>query len=184
VLNQRWLAQEDELAADLAELDKAGVAVLFDPLPEASGKDFWWAGRKGVHGSLELYRQLFDRLVNHDGLHNLVWIWEAAAPDFRPGIEPTQPGDYFPGLLYVDAVEARLNRLDGRFPASRMLQPLAVGKPIGVEFSGELPAPEALTGNAGWSWFLADPAPDSPTRSEALRKLYADPGVVSLPAAQ
>jgi len=58
---------------------------MWNPLPESNGKDYWWAGRKGIHGSAALYRQLFDRLVNHDGLHNLVWIWEADPQDFRSG---------------------------------------------------------------------------------------------------
>jgi mannan endo-1,4-beta-mannosidase len=83
-LNKRWSEEVDEAAATLRELQKEGVAVLWNPLPEANGKDFWWAGRKGIHGSAELYRQLFDRLVNHDGMQNLVWVWETDPP--RPAL--------------------------------------------------------------------------------------------------
>jgi mannan endo-1,4-beta-mannosidase len=161
--------------------------VLFDPLPESNGKDFWWAGRKGIYGSAELYRQLFDRLVNHDGLHNLVWVWEAAAPDFRSG-GTASPSDFFPGLLYTDALEIRLNRVDPWFQAGRFLEQTTVGKPLGVELTGTLPPPEALTGQAGWAWFLAAPPPaapaDSAARADTLRKLYGDPKIVSIEATQ
>ncbi len=183
-LNQRWCAQVDEAAETLKELEKAGIAVLWNPYPASNGKQDWWAGRKGIHGSAELYRRLFDRLVNHDGLRNLLWVWETAAPEFRPGSDLGMPSDYFPGLLYVDGVQARLSRVDERFPAGRFLGQLAVGKPIGVELTGELPPPQALTGRSGWAWFLADPQPDSPERAEALRKLYADAHIVSLAPAQ
>jgi mannan endo-1,4-beta-mannosidase len=187
-LNKKWLQQVDEIADTLRPLQTAGVAVLWNPLPESNGKDYWWAGRKGIHGSAELYRQLFDRLVNHDGLHNLVWVWEAAAPDFRSGGAGTL-SDFYPGLLYTDAVEIRLNRVEPWFQASRFLEQTAVGRPLGVELTGDLPLPAALTEHAGWAWFLAAPPPfsapaDTTLRAESLRKLYGDPKIVSLAAAQ
>ncbi len=181
-LNKRWSEQVDDVAAALHDLEKTGVAVLWNPLPEANGKDFWWAGRKGVHGSAELYRQLFDRLVNHDGARNLVWVWEADPPDFRPDGAGT-PSDYFPGLLYADAIELRLSWLDARFPAGMVAQG-AVGKPVGVELSGTLPPPEVLTNHAAFAWFLATPQTDPAARADAWRKLVGDPHVAALAPAQ
>ncbi|MGB8261738.1 MAG: glycosyl hydrolase [Terracidiphilus sp.] len=182
-LNLRWSGQEDDVAATLRALEKAGVAVLFNPLPESNGKDFWWAGRKGFHGSAELYRQLFDRLVQHDGLHNLVWVWEAAAPDYRPG-GAGMVTDFFPGLLYTDALELSASSGSLRFGAERILSGIATGKVTGVDLAGELPAPDALAGHASWAWFVAAPQSPSPARDEALRMLYADPRIVSLTPAQ
>jgi mannan endo-1,4-beta-mannosidase len=180
-LNTRWAAQVDETAASLHELQKAGVAVLWNPYPESNGKTYWWAGRKGVHGSAELYRMLFDRLVNHDGLHNLVWVWQPAAPSFNAA-DAGPFSDYFPGLLYADALEIGLRGVNGRFRIDGMLAQFAPGKPIGVEFTGNAPAPDAVTGHASWSWFVLD-APGS-ADATALHTLYADPHVASLPAAQ
>ncbi|MGD0859958.1 MAG: glycosyl hydrolase [Terracidiphilus sp.] len=186
-LNKAWFKQVDEIADTLRQFQNAGVAVLWNPLPESNGKDYWWAGRKGIHGSAELYRQLFDRLVNHDGLHNLVWVWEAAAPDFRSG-GAGMLSDFYPGLLYTDAVEIRLNRVDPWFQADRFLEQTTVGKPIGVELTGDLPLPAALTEHAGWAWFMAAALPSAPAsatpRAESLRKLYGDPHIVSFAAAQ
>ena len=178
-LNQRWCAQVDEAAETLKELQKSGIAVFWNPYPESNGKNFWWAGRKGIHGSAELYRQLFDRLVNHDGLHNLVWVWEAGPPDFRPGGSGLF-SDFFPGLLSTDAVEIQLNQVDTRFPVGRFLGQSAGGKPIGVELTGDLPSPDAFTDRSGWAWFLAASQPVSATRDAALGKLYSDPRIVSL----
>jgi mannan endo-1,4-beta-mannosidase len=178
-LNKLWLAQADAAASALKELEKAGVPVLWNPYPESNGKAFWWAGRKGVHGSAELYRQLFERLVNHDGLHNLVWVWEAAEPGFRPDAAGAVT-DYFPGLLYADAVEIRVSRLDPWAPADRFLGEIATGKPIGVDLTGDVPQAEALTGRGGWAWFVIAPRAAAPEAAEALRKLYADGHVASL----
>jgi len=182
-LNSRWCVQVDEVAAALKELDKEGIPMLWNPYPESNGKDFWWAGRKGIHGSAELYRQLFDRMVNHNGLHNLVWVWEAAAPDFRSG-GPGVLSDFYPGLLFTDAIKIRLNRFDPYFQASRLLEQISAGKPLGVELTGEPPSPESFTDRAGWAWFLTTPAASSDAHAEALRKLYGDPHIVSLAPAQ
>jgi mannan endo-1,4-beta-mannosidase len=183
-LNMRWAAQVDAAAESLHALQKAGVAVLWNPYPESNGKNYWWAGRKGVHGSAELYRMLFDRLVKHDGLHNLLWVWQPVAPSFNAA-DAGPLSDYFPGLLYTDALSISLRSANARFRVDGMLAEFAVGKPIGVEFTGNPPAPDAVTGRTSWAWFLMDApvAPDA-ARDAALRALYADSHVASLPVAQ
>jgi len=186
-LNHRWAAQVDEAEGTLHELERAGVAVLWNPYPESNGKSFWWAGRKGVHGSAELYRMLFDRLVNREGLHNLLWVWEPAAPGFN-STDVGPFSDYFPGLLYTDALQISLRGINARFRIDGMLAEFAVGKPIGVRFTGDPPAPEAVVVHSHWAWFLVNPPAASAlkdgARDEALRKLYADPHVASLPASR
>jgi mannan endo-1,4-beta-mannosidase len=173
----------------LEQLQKMKVAVLWQPYPEANGKKFWWAGRKAERGSAALYRQLFDRMVNHDGLHNLVWVWSAAPPG--PG--PNAPGaynDYFPGLLYVDALALNLENSNSRFRMDSFLALMGVGKVIGVEFTDRIPDPSFFTQQTGWAWFLLPPETGVPaTRvaavpgaidpEETLRRLYADPRVIS-----
>jgi mannan endo-1,4-beta-mannosidase len=183
-LNKSWCVQVDQAAQTLKELTSTGVPVLWNPYPESNGKDFWWAGRKGIHGSAELYRQLFDRMVRHNGLRNLLWVWQADAPGFGPGGPGTIP-DFFPGLLSVDAVEVRENELQQHFPLDESIDHAVVGKVIGVELDGNPPAPDALAEHSRWAWFIAAAATSlTPARSEALRKLYADPRIVSLAPAQ
>jgi mannan endo-1,4-beta-mannosidase len=178
-LNQRWCAQVDEAAETMKALQKSQITVLWNPYPESNGNNFRWAGRKGNHGSAELYRQLFDRLVNHNGLHNLVWVWEAGPPDFGPGGAGLL-SDFFPGLLYTDGLEIRLNQIEPWFRAGDALAQIAVGKVIGVALMGDPPPPDALTNHSSWAWFMGGVQPVSATRDAALRRLYDDPRIVSL----
>ena len=178
-LYQRWMAQVDEIAKSLKQLQDAGVAVLWQPYPELNGKKFWWAGRKGPRGSAALYRQLFDRMVNEDGLKNLVWVWSAA----DPGSGPDAAGAYeefFPGLLYADALALNTDDLDHAWRADEALSLLATGKVIGVGLNA-VPEPALFARQNKWAWFLlsSDGAAPTQTASDALRKLYADPRVVS-----
>jgi mannan endo-1,4-beta-mannosidase len=195
-LNKRWCAQVDEVAKYLKQLQEAKVAVLWQPYPEPNGKKFWWAGRKGARGSAALYRQLFDRMVNHDGLHNLIWVWSAAPPGFGPNATGAY-SDYFPGLLYADALALNLENFNSRFRMDALLTVTGVGKVIGVEFSGKVPDPSFFTQQTGWAWFLlaaekitvvpatvpavgaASPA-EVADPAETLRKLYADERVISI----
>jgi mannan endo-1,4-beta-mannosidase len=177
-LYSRWCAQVDDVAATLKQLQLASVPVLWQPYPEANGKTFWWAGRKGNNGSAALYRQLFDRLVNHDGVHNLVWVWDAATP----GLGPAGAGaldDFFPGLLYVDALAINNNGSGSRFRSDTFLSRIGVGKVIGLGLTDKVPAPDFFTVQPGWAWFLASPT--NPRDDDALRKLYGDSRISSLP---
>jgi mannan endo-1,4-beta-mannosidase len=180
-LNKRWLEQVDQAAETLKELQKSWVTVLWNPLPEANGKDYWWAGRKGVHGSAELYRQLFDRLAHHDGLQNLLWVWEADAPGANGA---GMLSDFFPGLLYTDALEMHLSQIDSYSPTGRFFAEVAAGKVVGVELAGTLSSPDVFTDRSGWAWFLATPTADPTATREALRKLYSDPHIASLAPVQ
>ena len=74
-LYQHWCAQVDAIAVFLKQLQDAHVPVLWRPYHEMNGDWFWWGGRTGEHGTIALYRQLFDRLVNHHHLNNLIWVW-------------------------------------------------------------------------------------------------------------
>jgi mannan endo-1,4-beta-mannosidase len=166
-LNKLWTAQVDSAAETLREYQKAGIAVLFNAYPDSTGKDFWWAGRKGPSGSAQLYRMLFDRLVNHKGIHNLLWVWQQGPPSFAPGAG--NPSDYFPGLLYVDAVQMKVPALTNRFPIDRYLAETTAGKPIGIEITGAPPAPDAFGSRSLWSWFVVQ---GSPEHADALKKLF------------
>src|ERR1700722_6275700 len=128
-LYQRWCAQVDQLAIDLKKLQDKKIAILWTPYPESNGKQLWWAGHAGIHGSAALYRMLFDRLLNHHGRHNLVWIWQGGPPGFGPGANGPYAA-FFPGLLYADALELSVSRTQSRYRADAFLEGFAVGKPI------------------------------------------------------
>lgn len=185
-LYKNWCAQVDKLAAQLEPLAHKGIAVLWDPLPDANVKQYWWADRPGIRGSAALYRMLFDRLVTHDKLHNLVWIWEVMPSDVsRDGTRPFEA--FFPGYLYVDALQLRLTQTASRNRAEMFFAAQSLGKPIGVSTTREVPDVALFhdPGETSWSWFLLGSEaviPDANAEStQALRRLYRDVQVASRP---
>ena len=175
-LYQHWCAQVDEIAGDLRKLDD--LAVLWRPYPQSNSDKFWWAGRKGMEGSAALYRQLFDRLADHDKVRNLVWVWEAVPGGFGPNT-PGEYSDFFPGLLYVDALQLDA-RGGGRGPRrDQEMARFGVGKPIGLGIDGWVPDAATLE-QSKWAWFLASSdTTAAPGNADALQKLYASPRVES-----
>ena len=81
----------DAIAVQLKRLQEADVPVLWRPLHEASGGWFWW-GAAGPEAYKKLYITLYDRLTNHHGINNLIWLWNG------------QSADWYPGDKYVDIV--------------------------------------------------------------------------------
>ncbi len=80
------MADIDAIAAQLQELEDAGVPILWRPLHEASGGWFWW-GNAGADAYKKLYVLLYDRLTNEYGLDNLIWVWNGQDKDWYPGDE-------------------------------------------------------------------------------------------------
>jgi mannan endo-1,4-beta-mannosidase len=175
-LYQRWCAQVDEVAGYLKQLQGAGVAVLWRPYPQPNVNKFWWAGRKGNQGSAALYRNLFERLVDQHKLRNLVWVWDAAPGGFGPDA-PGAYNDFFPGLLYVDALALDVHGNARGFRRDIEMARFGVGKVVGLYLDGWVPDP-AMLDQAQWAWFLASPdVAAAPGQADALRKLYASPRV-------
>lgn len=168
----RWTAQVDAAADSLRQLQEAGVPVLWRPYPQSNGAKFWWAGHKAE--SAALYRQLFDRLVSHHKLRNLVWVWDAAAPGFGPD-SPGQFADYFPGLGYADALQIDLGNTQYAWRRDAELSRYALGKVIGLGAEGWLPTPALLDQPTKWSWFLAS----GTEQPEAVRAVYTNQHVLT-----
>lgn len=74
----------DAIAVQLKKLQAAGVPLLWRPLHEAEGGWFWW-GAKGSEATKKLYALLYQRLVEHHGINNLIWVWNSIAPGWYPG---------------------------------------------------------------------------------------------------
>lgn len=144
---QLLLRDIDAIAVPLQQLQSQGVPVLWRPLHEAEGGWFWW-GAKGPEPAKELYRILYDRLTNHHGLNNLIWVWNSEAPEWYPGDDVVdiisidsypQPGDYSPlSRRYENLVE------------------LVQGKKlVALTENGPIPDPDLLKAyEAHWSWFV------------------------------
>lgn len=136
----------DTIARQLKSLQDDNIPVLWRPLHEASGGWFWW-GARGADAYIELYRFLFDRLVNYHKLNNLIWIWNGQDPDWYPGDD------------YVDVVSY------DSYPSEREYKPLydelvivqsatAQPKLCALSENGTLPDIDTISNQKiGWSWF-------------------------------
>jgi mannan endo-1,4-beta-mannosidase len=149
-LYQHWCAQVDSIAFYLKELQTAHVPILWRPYHEMNGDWFWWGGRQGEYSSIRLYRQLFDRLVNHHKLNNLVWLWSLDRPS-----TPERKFSYFnPGNEFFDMVSLDVYGSDFNQQYYDSLLILAKGKPIALAEVGNPPTTEILRLQPLWTYYM------------------------------
>lgn len=89
----------DQIASYLKLLKQRKVPVLWRPLHEAGGMWFWWG--RDAEACNELWRVMYDRLVNYHKLDNLIWVWTQAAAWNKPYSDGYR---WYPGDEYVDIV--------------------------------------------------------------------------------
>jgi mannan endo-1,4-beta-mannosidase len=148
-LYKRWCAQVDAVAGFLKQLQDAKVPVLWRPYHEMNGDWFWWGGRRGEYSTARLYRQIFDRYVNHHKLNNLVWVWSVD----RPEREDRQFADYYPGPEFFDIAGLDVY---GEFKQSYYddLLKVAAGKPLALAEVGRPPTIQILSQQPRWTWWM------------------------------
>ena len=176
------MADIDAIAAELTKLQDAGVPVLWRPLHEASGGWFWW-GASGPEPYIELYRTMYDRLVNVHGLNNLIWVWNG------------QDAAWYPGDEYVDIIGEDIYAGEHAYApqSQRFLQATrytSVRKMVVLSENGTIPDPELMFRD-GTPWgffctwsgeFAAKPGgvlSERYTEADMVKKVYADARVVS-----
>ena len=136
----------DCVAAELKKMQDAGVPILWRPLHEASGGWFWW-GASGPEPYIELYRLMYDRLVSHHGLNNLIWVWNG------------QDAAWYPGDEYVDIIGEDIYPGERVYTsqADRFLKALSytdARKIITLSENGCIPDPDLCARDGVmWSWF-------------------------------
>nr|WP_281373881.1 glycosyl hydrolase [Parvularcula dongshanensis] len=147
--DQMWMADVDELAGLLTQLTEAGMAPVFRPWHEMSGRWFWW-GQKTPESFAALWRRPHDRLTNHDGLRDLVWAWS-------PDKESEGAERYYPIDREPDFVGADLYAADSDGPMSETaegnVRPLHPSGLFAFTEVGLLPSNEIFEKIAP-SWFL------------------------------
>src|SRR5918993_759409 len=140
----------DAIAVQLKKLRDANVPVLWRPLHEAEGAWFWW-GAKGPEACKWLWKLMFDRLVEHHQLNNLIWVWTSSASPAA--------ADWYPGDNYVDIVGADIYLPPGTYTSNFLMFDNLVSifggkKMITLSENGPMPDAERLfLEQAAWSWF-------------------------------
>jgi mannan endo-1,4-beta-mannosidase len=149
-LYNHWAEQVDVIAGFLRQLQDAHVPVIWRPYHEMNGDWFWWGGRSaGPYTTAALYRQIFDRLVNHHHLRNLVWLWSVDRVS-RPNMEHEK---YFPGLEYVDVLGLDVYGNDFAQSYYDSLVRLSGGKPIALAEVGSPPVPTVMERQPLWTYY-------------------------------
>lgn len=138
----------DYISELLKELQTDNVPVLWRPLHEAAGGWFWW-GAKGAAPLKSLWLIMYDRMVNHHGLNNLIWVWTR-----EPNDDAWYPGDEFVDIvgrdMYRDGDHSshilEFNDMNNRYGKKKMVALSEVGSFPDVD--------NLIADNAAWSWYM------------------------------
>jgi hypothetical protein len=141
-----------------------------------NGNWFWWGARVGEHSTAALYRQIYDRLVNHHGLDNLIWVWSVD----RPGDNALDFESVYPGDAYVDVVSLDVYGRDFAQSYYDDLVSLARGKPLVLGEVGAPPTLEILGRQPRWTMWVVWAGMVRGTSRAQYQTLLADPRVLSL----
>lgn len=168
----------DYISGLLKKLQDDGVPVLWRPLHEASGGWFWW-GAKGPEPCKKLYRLMYDRMVNHNGLKNLIWVWTSQQND----------SEWYPGDDVVDILGRDIYK-DGDHSSqilefNQLNDDVNGKKMVTLSECGSFPDPDQLVEDgAPWSYFMpwyGDFVRDAKYNSLNLwKKAFEHPYVISL----
>jgi mannan endo-1,4-beta-mannosidase len=148
-LHKRWCAQVDALVPYFRKLEEAKVPLLWRPYHEMNGGWFWWGGRRGEYGTAQIYRMIFDRLVKHHTIKNLIWVWSVD----RPEGTSLKFEECWPGAEYVDILSLDSYR-DFKPSYYEDLLKLGGGKPIALAEVGGNLSLEVLKTQPKWCWWM------------------------------
>ncbi len=168
----------DYVSGQLKRFQDAKIPVIWRPLHEAAGGWFWW-GAKGPEACKKLWQVMFNRMVNVNGLHNLIWVWT-----HEPNDDAWYPGDEYVDIVGRDIYKTgdhtsqilEFNDMTSRYGGKKI---------ITISESGSYPDVDNLIADgAGWSWFMVwngDFVRNSTYNSLDLwKKMFASDYVITL----
>lgn len=156
------IADIDYISQFFLQLQADSVAALWRPLHEAAGGWFWW-GAKGPEPCKALWQIMYDRMVNHNGVRNLIWVWTR-----EPNDDAWYPGDEYVDMvgrdIYKDGDHSsqilEFNQMNALYGSNKMLA---------ISECGSFPDPDNLVNDeAAWSFFM-------PWNGDFVRDEYYNP---------
>ena len=143
------LSDIDYIADMLKKLQDQKVPIIWRPLHEAAGGWFWW-GAKGAEPCKKLYQIMFDRMVNHHGLKNLIWVWTYEKDEHL----------WYPGDEYVDIIGRDIykqgDRTSQKAEFSKISEHHKNARMVALSECGTVPDMTHIQADAvPWSWFMA-----------------------------
>ncbi len=147
---QQLVSDIDEIADMFLGLQDAGVAAVFRPLHEASGKWFWW-GTKGGAAFQALYNLVYDEMVGVKGVKNLVWVWNpeySSDKDWNPGAAKYD-------VISLDIYEAWDYSTKFTKAYTELTTNYGSDKLFAISENGSIPDMSAMkANNSVWSWWM------------------------------
>ncbi|MFM7185886.1 MAG: glycosyl hydrolase [Planctomycetota bacterium] len=170
---QALIRDIDAIAVQLKKFAAADVPVLWRPLHESEGGWFWW-GAKGPEAFKQLWRLTYDRLTNHHGIDNLVWVLTSEDPAWYPG-------DDVVDVIGVDGYPTdRSDTLSSRW--SPLLTRFDGKKPIALTEFGGVPDIDAMRQiGVNWAYFASWSGSSGPSieTTAKVQRVYTSTGVVT-----
>ncbi len=153
-LNAAWKREMDSVIPYLAQLQEAGVPVLWRPYHEMNGAWFWWGNKPGENGFKRLWIMTYEYFTSK-GLNNLLWVWDANAPRVKENDDALAYELFYPGNEYVDVLAADIYGWDYKQSHHDQLVELGGGKPIAMGELGQLPRSlDTFEEQPQWTWFM------------------------------
>jgi mannan endo-1,4-beta-mannosidase len=153
-LNAAWKREMDSVIPYLAQLQEAGVPVLWRPYHEMNGAWFWWGNQPGENGFKRLWIMTYEYFTAQ-GLNNLLWVWDANAPRVKENDDALAYELFYPGNEYVDVLAADIYGWDYKQSHHDQLVELGGGKPIAMGELGQLPRSlDTFEEQPQWTWFM------------------------------
>lgn len=168
----------DIVSERLLRMQREGIALLWRPLHEAEGKWFWWGSKTG-NDCIRLYRLMYNRMVNHHGINNLIWVWTS----YGTTRENWYPGDDMVDIIAWDYPDYNVNtgswsQFNQLFGTRNKL--FALGEE-GKLFNPDLFAQQHWLYFVTWAYMIKDPSEQSGTNTAAwIDRVYNDPRVLTL----
>ena len=165
--NKAMLANWDRAAAALAELQNAGVPVLWRPFHELDGGWFWWS-KGGPENFKKLWIKMYDYYTNEKKLNNLIWVFgytgkqnefDVNGDDVKEKYEWKEwyVGDEYCDIVGSDTYDYNKNDAGGRVNKTgwELLDGTGSTKPRAFHECGRMgSADEFKSEGCTWLWFM------------------------------
>ncbi|MBS7391329.1 MAG: T9SS type A sorting domain-containing protein, partial [Fibrobacter sp.] len=156
---QNIISDVDIVSNYFLQLQEKDIAVVWRPLHEASGGWFWW-GVASAECYVQLYRLVFDRMVNTNGVKNLLWVWNINTDptygyDYSALNGAWYPGDEYVDIVAVDIYDPLLNHNSGANYYNKIISEVGTNKLIALSENGAIPDIDSIAEDkAYWSYWM------------------------------
>lgn len=179
--NKAFVENMDKAGKALAELQEAGVPVLWRPFHEFDGAWFWW-GKGDSDNFKRLWIMMYDHFTYDLKLNNLIWVlgYSHNGTDYMGKPARWYPGDEYCDIVGADSYEVDINGAEERL--HKIVKKITKGtKPLIFHECGLIPTEEQLK-ETPWCSFMTwhtEWLIDTNTK-EHLSELYNSDYVITL----